>query len=229
MEYIEKFTKFITKRFILKLKWKYLLAFCEGNIIIISITILIISRKYLGDLSLFVFFFYLLIWSLIISYIRKERRNMFSLLDKIYAKINTNNYFINRINLLFDQGLSIMILIGGYMFTLLILTQLEWPLPLQYLAFASLAIYLIIWIYFSLKFKLNDDATINIRRIIVYILIVVYVVLDCYSKFYSIVTYETSPKLDLNNLLVYITSVSFIALDRVMKSIVEDSKVFGKR
>ena len=140
MEYIEKFTKFITKRYILKLKWKYLLAFCEANILIIPIIILIISRKYLGDLSLFVFFFYLLIWSSIIIYIRKERGNMFSLLDKIYAKINTNNYFINRINLLFEQGLSIMILIGSYMFTLLILTKLEWPLPLQYLAFASLAI-----------------------------------------------------------------------------------------
>lgn len=238
--YIEKYTKFITNMFILKIKWKYLLPFCEVNILIIPIVILIISNKYLGEFSLFVFSFYLLILSSIIIYIRKERGNTLSLLNNIFLKINKkkDNYFINRINLLFEQGLSIMILISAYMFTLVFSTKLEWPLPLQYFAFASLAIYLIIWIYFSCrffswkiflcKFKINDKPIINIRRIIVYTLLAVYLVVDCYSKFNSIVTYNTSLKLDLNNLFGYIISVSFIALDRVMKSIIDDSKDFEK-
>jgi len=229
MVYIEKFTNFITNKFILKLRWKYLLAFCETNIIIAPIVILSISRKYLGELSLFVFFFYILILSSITIYIRKGRGNTFSLLEYIYVKINKGEYFINRINLLFDQGLSIIILIIAFEFTILIFTQLEWPAWLQYIAFVAPPIYLNIWIYIQYNFKLNDIAIIKIRRIIIYILLAVYVLGDCYSKFYSVVYYNTSPRLELSNLFIYIISASFIALERVMKTITDDFEDFRRK
>jgi len=226
IEFIEKFLSFITYKLILKIKWRYLLVFYEINILITPIFLLIILRKYLGDLSLFVYLLFLLILGSITFYVRKERGNMVSLIDTITTKINTNNYFVNRINLLFEQGLSIMILIGALEFTILTLTELEWPTPLKYISFLALPIYLNIWIYFSYKFKLKDTTTINIRRIIVYILLAVYVLKDSYSKFYLMLYYNTSPELDLFNLFVYIGSGSFIALERVIKSIIDDFKYF---
>ena len=229
MIYVERFTKSITYKFILKLKWDYLLAFCESNILITPIVLSILLRKYLGNFSILIGFLILFIWTLITSYIRKEKSNMFSLINYISARVNTDNYFINRINLFFEQGLSIITLIAAFQFTILIFTQLEWPMLLQYISFILLPIYLNVWIYFSCKFKLKDDTTITIRRIIVYVLLVVYVLGDSYSKFYSIVSYDTSPKLNLINLFVYIASVFFIALERVMKSIIDDFKSFRQK
>ncbi|MBV4427346.1 hypothetical protein [Clostridium tyrobutyricum] len=229
MVYIEKLINFITYKYILKLKFRYLLVFCEINILIIPFFLLIIFRKRLRIFSYLYIFLFLFIWGSITFYIRKERKNTFSLIDNIANKININNYFINRINLLFKQGSSMMILIVVFEFTILAFTELEWPMFLQYIAFLVLPIYLNIWIYLTHKLKLKDDYTINIRRIIVYILLVVYVLGDSYYKFYSILYYNTSPKLDLSNLFVYIASVFFIALERVIKLIIDDFKSFKKR
>lgn len=227
MAYIERLINFITYKFVLRLKWKYLLAFCEANMLIGLVAILVIVRNYLGDkISFLLCLLVLYAWSLIISYVRKERENMFSLLNSIYTNINTNNYFINRIVLLLKKGSGIIILFLAYEFTIIIFTQLEWPISIQYIAFISLPIYLNIWIYFSTSFKLNKDEIVNLKRIIVYFFLSVYVLFDCYSKFYSIIVYNNSPKLDLENLFLYITSVTFIGLERVIKSIIDDYKNF---
>ena len=143
MGYVKIIVNLITYKFILKLRWKYLLVFCEANMLMNLVGILFIAHKYLGDKLSFLFCFLLLyIWALIISYVRKERGYMYSLIKSTYTSINMDNYFINRIVFIFDQGFSIIIFMLAYEFTILVFTQLEWSMPIHYIALVALSLYL---------------------------------------------------------------------------------------
>lgn len=219
---IQKVTKLITYKVILKSKWVYLLAFYEICLLIVPGILLILFHMNMPPIFGLLTYISIIIIALIVMYIKKEHTDMFSLLDHILDKINTKNYLVNRLGYLFKQTYSIIVLFLISYITFFIFTQLEWIPAIYYIGFISFPIYLNIWIYVSYKLKLENKDTISVRRFIVYSLLVIYIMGDCYSKFYSLLFYNTAPKVDIISLFFYMLASIFIAIERLIKVVIND-------
>ncbi len=129
--------------------------------------------------------------------------------------------------LVFEQLNSILYLMVAMVVTLTFFTELKWPNSAYYIALITLPIYTNLWIYFTYKLKLQgDEEVLNIRRLLAYLLLVIYVLKDSYLKFYCFFDNKQHYKMDNTSYLLYIASIVFIALDRFLKAWTDDYRKF---
>ena len=100
---------------------------------------------------------------------------------------------------------------------------------MYYIGFLLLPIHLNILIYFSYKLKLQESNTIAVRRFLVYLFLGILIVRDTHSKFYSLLFYDTLPEFDLYSLYVYMIGAVFIAIERILRVIINDYKNFTSK
>lgn len=209
-------------------KFSKIRALLEINIFLVTIATIFLTKK----IGLYIWGIYLIIISIIaaiISYIRKELPDSLSILVIFTNKINKKNYFVNRLILIFEQFESVLFLIVATYVTLIFFTKLKWPITYYYAALLTTPIYCNLWIYFNYKLKIKiEDDTVNIRRLLAYLVLVIYVLKDTYIKFYYFFAKGTEYKMDQNTYLLYLSSIVFIALDRLLKAWTDDYKKYLK-
>lgn len=156
--------------------------------------------------------------------VEKERGTFNSTIKKIVAKINKDNYLINRLGILFGKTtLSLMIHItiicvlfaGTFNFE-------NVPYQMYYIVIIILPTSLITFIYFTDR----DLVSQNMRRILSYFLLMIIALGKGYSDFKILMGIDTPNQ--FNDYLVFLFLTVFIAMDRLIKSIVDDYIAYHK-
>jgi hypothetical protein len=184
------------------------------------------GHYFIGTLSIsFYSIFIIFISSFIFNlrdYIGVKKNN--SLLLAFANKVNKENYFISRLSILFGktaQSLSIYIFSiiilfsGGSVFT-------DLPYQTYYFILISIPIGLAGWVYLS-SF---DKPSQNLRRILAYLLLVFISLGKSYFDFMVLIELNSSnPFFDY---MFFILLTVFIAIDRLVKSVLDDIYDFKK-
>jgi hypothetical protein len=151
---------------------------------------------------------------------------LFRLVDYIDTKTK-ENYYLNRLILIMDQGSSIIYLTVAILLTYLFIGYLSWPAPLYYLITLVIPMYLNLWIYFTYKLKVRVDAhTVNIRRLISYSILTIFIVSENYGRFGSLFFNNPEVQLSETNFFAQSAIVIFFAVERLLKLLTEDYKCF---
>ncbi|WP_242225818.1 hypothetical protein [Bacillus cereus group sp. BfR-BA-01358] len=156
--------------------------------------------------------------------VEKEIGTFNSIIKKIVAKINKDNYLINRLDILFGKTtLSLMIhitiicvlFVGAVNFK-------HMPYQIYYIVIIILPISLITFIYFTDR----DLVSQNMRRILSYFLLMMIALGKGYNDFKILMGIDTPNQ--FNDYFVFLFLTVFIAMDRLIKSIVDDYIAYHK-
>ncbi|MEI5876198.1 hypothetical protein [Bacillus paranthracis] len=182
-----------------KIKWSILSVVCAYSIFVV-----IVSRIKLD--------------------VEKELGALNSVIQKLLVKINKDNYLINRLDILFGKtALSLMIhitiicvlFVGAVNFK-------HMPYQIYYIVIIILPISLITFIYFTDR----DIVSQNMRRILSYFLLMMIALGKGYNDFKILMGIDTPNQ--FNDYLVFLFLTVFIAMDRLIKSIVDDYVAYHK-
>ncbi|MGN4444789.1 hypothetical protein ACTFOB_07710 [Bacillus cereus group sp. MYBK79-1] len=156
--------------------------------------------------------------------IEKELGAFNSIIQKMLKKINQDNYLINRLGILFGKtALSLMIHITIIcVFFVGVVNFKHMPYQIYYIVIIILPISLITFIYFTDR----DLVSQNMRRILSYFLLMVIALGKGYNDFKILMGIDTPNQ--FNDYLVFLFLTVFIAMDRLIKSIVDDYIAYHK-
>lgn len=202
---------------------RYLIFLLEVLYAIIFLWFLLLSPQKLPYFLLFALITF--IWGSCVHFLRKTSTEFFSIVDWVRKNINPKGYIASRLYLVFEQMQGLLTIMAALVLTYSFL-YLHWPLPVYYLAFLALPVYMNAWIYFTWKLKFNDnDVIINIRRIISYSLLAMLLLHIYFLKFIN-----TSLDADVESKYFILVGggVIFTAIDRVAKTILDDYRNYLK-
>ncbi|ETT74537.1 hypothetical protein [Bacillus mycoides] len=156
--------------------------------------------------------------------VEKELGTFNSIIKKIVAKINKENYLINRLDILFGKTtLSLMIHITIiYVLFVGAINFEHMPYQIYYIVIIILPVSLITFIYFTDR----DLVSQNMRRILSYFLLMMIALGKGYNDFKILMGIDTPNQ--FNDYLVFLFLTVFIAMDRLIKSIVDDYIAYHK-
>ncbi|GLV65018.1 hypothetical protein Bmyc01_36870 [Bacillus mycoides] len=156
--------------------------------------------------------------------VEKEIGTFNSIIKKIVAKINKDNYLINRLDILFGKTtLSLMIHITIICVLFAGTVNFEhMPYQIYYIVIIILPISLITFIYFTDR----DLVSQNMRRILSYFLLMMIALGKGYNDFKILMGIDTPNQ--FNDYLIFLFLTVFIAMDRLIKSIVDDYIAYHK-
>ncbi|GAB6419564.1 hypothetical protein bcgnr5372_19110 [Bacillus luti] len=139
-------------------------------------------------------------------------------IQKMVSKINKKNYLINRLDILFGKTtLSLMIHITIICVLFAGAVNFEhMPYQIYYIVIIILPMSLITFIYFTDR----DVVSQNMRRILSYFLLMMIALGKEYNDFKILMGIDTPNQ--FNDYLVFLFLTVFIAMDRLIKSIVDD-------
>lgn len=139
-------------------------------------------------------------------------------IQKMVSKINKKNYLINRLDILFGKTtLSLMIHITIICVLFAGAVNFEhMPYQIYYIVIIILPMSLITFIYFTDR----DVVSQNMRRILSYFLLMMIALGKGYNDFKILMGIDTPNQ--FNDYLVFLFLTVFIAMDRLIKSIVDD-------
>lgn len=171
----------------------------------------------------------LLIFMSLAKVIKKTEPNFLFRLGCYIDTKTKENYYFNRLILILDQGNSIIFLIVAIALTYTFIAYLSWPTPLYYLLTLVIPLYFTFWIYFSFKLKIRMDIhTVNIRRLIAYLILTVFIISENYGRFGTIFFNNSDLPLNQTNFIAQSAVVIFFALERLLKLLTEDYKCFAE-
>ncbi|MEC3857905.1 hypothetical protein VSK70_18330 [Bacillus sp. WOD8 KX774193] len=156
--------------------------------------------------------------------VEKELGTFNSVIQKMVSKINKKNYLINRLDILFGKTtLSLMIHITIICVLFAGAVNFEhMPYQIYYIVIIILPISLITFIYFTDR----DLVSQNMRRILSYFLLMMIALGKGYNDFKILMGIDTPNQ--FNDYLVFLFLTVFIAMDRLIKSIVDDYIAYHK-
>ncbi|MGO0739248.1 hypothetical protein [Bacillus licheniformis] len=154
--------------------------------------------------------------------LEKNQKEYESLIENTISKVNRNSYIFDRLKVFF--GKTGMSLYFHCLFLILILTFLtevnSIPYSIFYLFLLTLPLTLASWIYFS-TFNTEEQ---NIRRIIGYLLLLIITISKSFSDFKIVIGLEVADS--ANDYIMFLILTVFTAIDRLLKSIVDDYTKF---
>lgn len=232
---LEKVGKGISKKLIKKTKGNAQRILTISEILFTLITLIFVytnfSLFFLLDFekknelifSIFVIYsVFIVIVSKFIVDLKDSIGNYNSLLEKLVEKINRDNYFINRLGIIFGRtamSLFTHILIV-YALLVAVITFQHMPYQIYYMVFIILPISLITFVYLT-DF---DGQSQNMRRILVYLLLLMVALWKSFNDFKVLM--ELDIKSSVSDYLVFIILTIFIAIDRLIKSVIDDYKSY---
>lgn len=154
--------------------------------------------------------------------VEKELGTFNGVIQKMVSKINKKDYLINRLDILFlETTLSLMIHITIICVLFAGAVNFEhMPYQIYYIVIIILPISLITFIYFTDR----DLVSQNMRRILSYFLLMMIALGKGYNDFKILIGIDTPNQ--FNDYIVFLFLTVFIAMDRLIKSIVDDYIVY---
>lgn len=141
-----------------------------------------------------------------------------SIFNWIRVKTENYPYFKERIILLFNQTLGILIILTLFWIIATIIFKFHWPKPFYYIIFLASPVLLTLWTYLSFfPINVQTKETIDARRFLVYIVLACMSIYDNYSKFEIYILKIPHPEDSSLDLFLITISVVFIAFDRMFK------------
>lgn len=187
----------------------YLLTFPDGSLIVTCVMFLYVS---LGN-------------SIALEYRRiyPERLTLAHFLEKPdFHRV----YVFSRLFLLIRELITFFTPMTFITIFLIMLTYFEWPLWVYFFQYLVFPIILNVWVYFLyLKKSKGTTERANIRRTISYLLALSFSIIEGYSRFCSLHGIPFPISYD-NFTFFSISSLIFIALDRLLKAVTEDYEKF---
>lgn len=210
-------------------KLKYKLLF-RGSVFIAEIILLVIFIVMLYFNSRPLIVIPLMAMALIIviigAEVRRERPKSFSLFNLIPAFFKKDTYILNRLLILIEELSSVMTLFVALVITFSFFSTYKWPIQFYFIMFIVLPLYSAFWVYFKFdkyNIRLNKENSINMRRLVVYTCLAAYIFYDLYTKFWFLTLEERLPASDdYIEFFFYSATVVFIALERIIKTAVDD-------
>jgi hypothetical protein len=147
-------------------------------------------------------------------------------------KLKNKYYFVNRFIVQMKELITIMFVFVPFVILHQIIKICRWPVIAYYFLFLSLPISLVVWVYYPWLKDMNiadDDIrakSITARRLFVYEIIVIYALIDIYSRFNQLAQHQKIN--DTYMLIFYSVSAVFLAFERLIRFIIDDYKLFKK-
>lgn len=230
--YSDKIAIYIT----MKLKSKYVIILFEFIFTVVGLTVLYIYLQFIVQKKILPFYVILpctmliLVISSIIFRFRKNNLNVSSLFTTLNGSLKKfmKKYPIRLFFSLLEQTMNSFSIMISQIITYTILLHLENDHIAYYVGIITMPIYVIIWVYYTLdvrpiSIKLQEARISNIRRCLVYLLLVVYAMIESYEIFLHYICSKEC----FAETFVSITVLVVIALDRLMKAIINDYKLFN--
>ena len=208
-------------KFALKIKSKYRIIYFEVITLLITtmfIVGIIITRNFISVIISFVYLFLCFILGYIVAKYRKEDKDLVSLFDWISNK-SKGIYLLNLLPRIIEEFPSLIFLFASLLFAYTLFITLKWPDFCYFVFFLLFPFFSNSWVYFTYKMKFRTESSINIRRIMMYIIMVIFAMGDSYSKFLE---YFEITKPGVINFWTNISIVLFIGIERLLKSISDD-------
>lgn len=220
--------------------WLYILEILffatTGSFIYINVLAPIIDQP--SELLMVFFFIYILL-ILIESSAYREYRKMnktpmtAGITGWLINRTIWKSYFANRIFLFINQLMHTFYLFIPVYISLIFFSVLNWEESHYFYSLLLVPVYSNLWVYLKLNWKkyffkvsFNSYEEIFMRRLVIYLLIIVYALFDINKRFGE---YLYKPKeLSFEYLFIYAAVVLYIALDRLFKEIVSDVEKFKK-
>lgn len=214
----------ISKKFINN----YMRFFRINELLFIILTIMYIILIFYFGINRYILFLFLLIilysvYTIFLLGLLEELKKYInfdnSLIKSWIAKINKDIYLINRISLLLGKT-SLHILIyffGVYVIMTGYVTFEDMPVLAQYIILFIIPIGLSVFVFI-------DKETENLRRILIYFILLVFVFFKSYYDFNLLS--GSNNKNPFNEYIFFLLLTLFTALDRFIKSLKDDYEVF---
>ncbi|HAK73061.1 MAG TPA: hypothetical protein DCP36_04785 [Sporomusaceae bacterium] len=162
--------------------------------------------------------FVIMFEGIVMNSLKNKYTTNLSIFNWIKTKAENYPYFKERIILLFNQTLGILIILTLFWFIANIMFKFHWPKPFYYIVFLALPVLLTLWTYLSFfPIDVQTKETIDARRFLVYIVLACVSIYDNYSKFEIYILKVPHPEDGSVNLFLITISVVFIAFDRMFK------------
>lgn len=233
--------EFLGKEFGKKLSSKNWIYFLDISffVLIISFTTIGLYLYPFSKYQSFIFMIVLIIYTMLIiietsTYTEfRNRRNISKesgIIGWIFHREVWKTYIAKRISLFFEQLVHTFYLIVPIYISLLIMSKLKWSDQDYFYSLLFLPIYANLWVYLKLSKQylvtFNSYKTLFMRRLIIYILIIGYSIMESYGKFSQFLTNKNI--LSFEYLFVYSAVIVYIAVDRLLKEVVSDLEKFKK-
>jgi hypothetical protein len=199
-----------------------------------SLFFFVISNNLWEEKNQYLFFSIMLFYSIFVvvessfvSRIKKElgEGNYSSKLENFMSYLSSDNYIFSRLKLLFGRTFFSFMIHFLAVYILLVVSTAVNTLPTQtyYFILVTFPIALVSWIYFTSKDKTEQ----GLRRILVYLFILVLAFVRSYSDFQALLGIVIFNEVD--EYIVILLLTLFIALDRLFKSVRDDYEDYMKK
>ncbi|MGM8216835.1 hypothetical protein ACLIA0_14975 [Bacillaceae bacterium W0354] len=232
---LEKIGKSLAKIIIQKTKEKnikkilYLIDIIYLLLLILSLFLLLIFivNKNYNYFAIYILIYAIIIIVLATLYIEikdKKLPKYTSIINKVMRviNINTNTYIVSRIKIIIDK--SSMSAFIHFLITYITIVSYTYftriPIQVQYFLLLAIPFSLNSWIYFTSCNAIEQ----RVRRIVAYGVILVITIWGYFIEYKSYAIYLIQDDA-LNYLIVFFIGI-FIAVDRFLKSIVEDIRIY---
>lgn len=220
-----------------KITWKYtslMLEIIFIIIVVLGLLTIIFNNKLLMLLCSLIIIVYTSLLGPFYRYSLNLKDEKIFSIDKVfkylYEHVNTNNYYISRSILMIKQIFSIDTIISLCLITLILdfFIYLNWPYQAYYIMMLVLPVLINVWVYFSYKKGVNDKIYIDIRRNIIYFLLIIFTVSNNYITYKSYLKIEISLEDSTKFFILNTACIVFIAFDRFFKSWTDDYRTFNE-
>jgi hypothetical protein len=181
------------------------------------------SGSLLKTITIFLYLFFIFVQAEIISAIKENGKKVFSIFDKIikFKEQYKDNYYFNRFVILTRQFYSLyfMLIVLLVFFSLSMLPN--WPMGFYFGLFFSIPIIANVWIYLVYGKQKRTLLDMDARRLICYIILFIVVFIDARIKFFDFAD-DGKINTDVTAIVINISSVLFLGIDRFFKIIFDD-------
>lgn len=207
-------------------RWIVYVVILINTIFVLYFSYLLVSNKEMWNLvAIFIYPVLMIFFSTLQDELNKKlQKSGPSLISKIPSLIK-ESYFVDRVKLLLGNTL---LHIGIYLIIFYVLLEVvnvtlddeQIPLDTLYFFFIMLPVFLVTFIYFKVKEK--DER--NLRRIISYLILLVFAIMDSYSQFQELLGEEGMGS--AFNYMSYVIIAVFTALDNFVGAIYNDRDLY---
>lgn len=233
--FFEKIGKWISGKLIKKTKRNAQKILTISEILFSIITIVFISSNFIVFFlldfaqkqglifSIFVIYsIFILIISRVILDLKDSIEDYESVLEKLAVKINKDSYVINRLGIIFGRTAISLLTHILIIYALLVgvVTFQSMPYQVYYMILIILPVSLVTFVYLT-DF---DEQSQSMRRILVYFLLLMVALWKSFNDFKVLM--ELGVQNLFSDYVVFIFLTIFIAMDRLVKSVIDDYKSY---
>ena len=232
---LEKWTRTIGKRIGPKFKWKHSLLIVEiFGASVIALMIYLLFFLSINELLKIIFMISFLVYSFFsgatIQFLEENNPSPFSL-KRFILRLIENCYLVNRTVLILDEANSFIfwVMIPLSFISLILLLN---SIITGYLYILTIAILLGLWTYLpNLKSEkaLSKKNKVSAKKVLLYALITSWLGIESFFKFSSSLKNAVNEPTDINLIVFPVLVGFFLTFDRLLKSILDDYKLFKKQ